>query len=259
MVNTKGATARIGVVIAFICCGSLGCLQLGMMGANAAAVQVNKAAGKAIYDAAGGEKAADVTYRTMLPSMAAIVEQQCNAAPTWSEFEISCDARGSGTSPEFLLTTGDGSTMNISLSAADASAQEVHLVARIQSNYVEGSATHTRSAGPAVPIFANVLRNVDNVARERGIKKIRGGFSDVVRHSGRSLPATAGSPAAPSESTVTVAEAQRALNGLGYGCGTPDGKMGQQTRSCVAAFQRDRALPVTGDLDSATLAAIPNR
>lgn len=53
-----------------------------------------------------------------------------------------------------------------------------------------------------------------------------------------------------------VREAQEVLGRLGYECGTPDGRMGAKTRACIEKFQRDRALPVTGKPDSATLEAI---
>src|SRR5688572_18689096 len=54
----------------------------------------------------------------------------------------------------------------------------------------------------------------------------------------------------------TVLHAQEALAAIGYNLGTPDGKAGANTTSAVKRFQTDRHLPVTGRLDSITLAAL---
>lgn len=54
----------------------------------------------------------------------------------------------------------------------------------------------------------------------------------------------------------TILHAQEALAGLGYNLGTPDGKAGAATTAAVKRFQTDRHLPVTGRLDSITLAAL---
>ncbi|MGQ9796032.1 peptidoglycan-binding protein [Desulfosoma sp.] len=56
--------------------------------------------------------------------------------------------------------------------------------------------------------------------------------------------------------TLTLKEAQRKLNALGYEAGTPDGKMGQATRQALMNFQADKGLPVTGRLDAATAAEL---
>lgn len=46
----------------------------------------------------------------------------------------------------------------------------------------------------------------------------------------------------------TVARVQRTLADLGYAPGPIDGMMGPSTRRAIADFQRDRALPQTGEL-----------
>jgi lipoprotein-anchoring transpeptidase ErfK/SrfK len=53
-----------------------------------------------------------------------------------------------------------------------------------------------------------------------------------------------------------VLEAQLALDRLGISCGSIDGVMGPQTRAALEVFQRTRRLPVTGELDAATRAAL---
>jgi peptidoglycan hydrolase-like protein with peptidoglycan-binding domain len=54
----------------------------------------------------------------------------------------------------------------------------------------------------------------------------------------------------------TILRAQEALSAAGYNLGQPDGKAGAATTSAVKRFQTDRHLPVTGKLDSITLAAL---
>ena len=49
-----------------------------------------------------------------------------------------------------------------------------------------------------------------------------------------------------------MAAAQRALTKLGYGTLKSDGAIGPGTRQAIEKFERDRRLPVTGDLNSRT-------
>ena len=51
-------------------------------------------------------------------------------------------------------------------------------------------------------------------------------------------------------------QVQEALKAAGYHLGEPDGKAGPDTTAAVKKFQGDRHLPVTGKLDSITLAAL---
>lgn len=53
-----------------------------------------------------------------------------------------------------------------------------------------------------------------------------------------------------------VLRAQNALNVAGYNIGVPDGKSGTKTTLAIKRYQTDRSLPVTGKLDSITLAAL---
>ncbi len=54
----------------------------------------------------------------------------------------------------------------------------------------------------------------------------------------------------------TVEGAQSRLNQLNYFVGDVDGSLGPKTASALQRFQRDQALPVTGDLDGATAVAL---
>lgn len=53
-----------------------------------------------------------------------------------------------------------------------------------------------------------------------------------------------------------VLQAQQALAAAGYHLGEPDGKPGPATTTALKKFQTDRHLPVTGKLDTITLAAL---
>ena len=62
--------------------------------------------------------------------------------------------------------------------------------------------------------------------------------------------------ATPKTNDETILQLQQALLNAGYHLGEPDGKMGSATVSALKKFQTDRHLPVTGKLDSITLAAL---
>ncbi len=71
-----------------------------------------------------------------------------------------------------------------------------------------------------------------------------------------SPPATA----AAAQEVSSVADVQRLLNAAGYDAGSADGIMGERTRQAIAAWQRDRGLPATGELDGTQISAItPSR
>jgi len=56
----------------------------------------------------------------------------------------------------------------------------------------------------------------------------------------------------PGEGGEDVAWVQKTLKELGHDCGTVDGVMGPNTRSCIRDFQRSKNLPVSGRMDETT-------
>ncbi|WCM92432.1 peptidoglycan-binding protein [Acidovorax sp. NCPPB 2350] len=66
--------------------------------------------------------------------------------------------------------------------------------------------------------------------------------------------------AAPSQTkagtAMSVREAQARLNALGYDVGAPDGGLGPKTANALRTYQKDKGLPVTGRLDTATADAL---
>jgi photosystem II stability/assembly factor-like uncharacterized protein len=73
---------------------------------------------------------------------------------------------------------------------------------------------------------------------------------------GKKTPPSAAQSAAAKAATDTVRKAQQALNANGFSVGVPDGRAGALTIKALKEFQADRQLPITGKLDSATLAAL---
>jgi peptidoglycan hydrolase-like protein with peptidoglycan-binding domain len=68
--------------------------------------------------------------------------------------------------------------------------------------------------------------------------------------------ASAGSSRAAEASSATIRDVQRKLTERGYRPGTADGVMGRATRSALMEFQRAENLPVTGQVNRQTLAAL---
>ena len=52
---------------------------------------------------------------------------------------------------------------------------------------------------------------------------------------------------------MSMRDAQVKLNALGYNVGTPDGQLGKNTVAQLRAFQRDRRVSITGQLDQSTM------
>ena len=57
-------------------------------------------------------------------------------------------------------------------------------------------------------------------------------------------------------SVADVRELQELLNSNGYDSGTPDGRVGRQTRAAIRSFQRDHDLPMDGYASAELLGAL---
>jgi photosystem II stability/assembly factor-like uncharacterized protein len=69
-------------------------------------------------------------------------------------------------------------------------------------------------------------------------------------------PARSASAASAKHPDDTIKRAQAALNAAGYNVGTPDGAAGTRTVSAIRGFQADKGIPISGQLDDATLTAL---
>jgi hypothetical protein len=74
---------------------------------------------------------------------------------------------------------------------------------------------------------------------------------------GSSEDPTAPSEVAPDEATSLIRSVQRELAALGYYQGPIDGLSGPQTEDALRWFQAVNHLPVTGQIDGATVQALP--
>jgi photosystem II stability/assembly factor-like uncharacterized protein len=82
------------------------------------------------------------------------------------------------------------------------------------------------------------------------------GQRTVAQRPSTKKPATAPAAGAAKPPTDVVRGAQDALDRAGYDIGVSDGQMGPRTVAAVKRFQTDRYMPVSGQLDEGTLAAL---
>jgi hypothetical protein len=99
--------------------------------------------------------------------------------------------------------------------------------------------------------IAELIRTSEAPVRPAAVaeaKPSRDAIGDLIRSGepGTRPPANVGEPG-------RVAAAQRALIKLGYGPLKPDGVMGAGTRQALERFEKDRRLPVTGELAARTI------
>lgn len=110
----------------------------------------------------------------------------------------------------------------------------------------ESSAKPQQSSGPAT---------VGSQA-----KQVVGGLEGYAAQAAALTPGGGGSDAGGAGQGVTggpeLFQAQMKLNKLKFKCGTPDGRMGNNTRGAIVAFQKSKGLEETGALDAPTLAAL---
>ena len=71
-------------------------------------------------------------------------------------------------------------------------------------------------------------------------------------------------PDPPAEATLhpyseLVAQVQRALRGMGFDAGPPNGDFGTKTQAALAQFQLSQNIPASGSLDDQTLDALSVR
>lgn len=87
------------------------------------------------------------------------------------------------------------------------------------------------------------------------VEKKKASAKKTTRSKTKPTVATTKRRTGPTLTEITM-QAQEALKAAGYHLGEPDGKPGSETTAAVKKFQGDRHLPVTGKLDSITLAAL---
>lgn len=73
----------------------------------------------------------------------------------------------------------------------------------------------------------------------------------VAADAGKSVPVPQSDP-----EPMTLEQAQARLDELGFKAGKVDGRIGPKTRAGLKRFQEERGIPVTGELDPATITAL---
>lgn len=112
----------------------------------------------------------------------------------------------------------------------------------------------TRSAEDAVaPIAAAEPQDVAPLVTPRMVESSNDDLARLVETSAEEAAAPVNRGPQVSQ---TVTEVQQLLADLGYRPGSVDGLLGGQTGAAIEAFQRDRGMTVTGDIDTTLLAAL---
>lgn len=124
---------------------------------------------------------------------------------------------------------------------------------------IGGGYAKTAQGKVIVAAFMDSYNGIVKAVQNYKAQEVKGGLGTggQLGVQGGSTPAaqpTAAVQAAPL--TMTLKQAQEKLNALGFPVGTADGMMGPKTRSELMRFQKSRALPETGMLDTATIAAL---
>jgi hypothetical protein len=89
------------------------------------------------------------------------------------------------------------------------------------------------------------------LVKQASAERARDPIGDLIRGGDPAAPTLADRSA--NEPARPVAAAQRALIKLGYGLPKADGVNGAATRTAIERFEKDRRLPVTGELNARTL------
>ena len=125
-----------------------------------------------------------------------------------------------------------------------------------------GGYTNTPQGKVVTAAFTDSYNNIVNAVKNYSPQSMgdRGmGTGGRLAVEGASQPQGAPLQASQPTSTQSVnanlslRDAQVKLNQLGYSVGTPDGQLGKNTVAQLRAFQRDRRVPISGQLDQSTM------
>lgn len=111
---------------------------------------------------------------------------------------------------------------------------------------------------PAIPESPRAEAARPEPARaEAPARTPRDGIGDIIRAGDPKGAETTASM--PGQGNLSIVQAQRALNTLGYGPLKVDGVIGSGTRAAIEKFERDRKLPVRGEPSPRTLRELAAR
>ena len=110
-----------------------------------------------------------------------------------------------------------------------------------------GGYSNTAEGKVIVAAFMDSYNGIVRAVRSYKAQEVRGGLG-----TGGNL-AVQGASTPASQQGMTVSDAQKRLNQLGFPVGRPDGKIGPTTRRQLGRFQQSRNIAVTEALDQATI------
>lgn len=159
----------------------------------------------------------------------------------------------------FALTSRSSAEIEDQLRGQISSLQETHVQLISERAQAQATMGEWEQLRVQIPTVREELRQMTD-ARDQaqaGLVLAQMGLSELV---GKNVQidgdvSTTGSikAKAPDAKHVVAATAQKALTKLGYGKLTADGAIGPGTRRAIEAFQKDKGLTVTSELDAPTL------
>ena len=108
-----------------------------------------------------------------------------------------------------------------------------------------GGYANTAEGKVIVAAFMDAYNGIVRAVQNYRAQNVQGGLG-----TGGNLQVQGGATAG---ATMSIRDAQQRLNELGFSVGTPDGRMGTRTKQQLSKFQQSRRIPVTGNLDQATI------
>jgi curli biogenesis system outer membrane secretion channel CsgG len=108
---------------------------------------------------------------------------------------------------------------------------------------VGGGYSNTAEGKVIVAAFMDSYNGIVRAVRSYRAQEVKGGLG-----TGGNLAVQGSAPL-----SMTLYEAQKRLNQLGFSVGAPDGKLGPRTKEQLRRYQESRNLPATGMLDQATI------
>jgi len=159
----------------------------------------------------------------------------------------------------FILVSQSSASIESQLRAQVASLSQIQTDLLSERARAQATTGEWKQLQAQIPAIREELRQLtdarDQTQSELVLAQL--GLSDAINrasHAHEDVSATGSVESkAPDPKQAVAATAQKALAKLGYGKLTADGVIGPGTRRAIEAFQRDKGLTVTGELDAPTL------
>jgi curli biogenesis system outer membrane secretion channel CsgG len=125
-----------------------------------------------------------------------------------------------------------------------------------------GGYTSTPQGKVVTAAFTDAYNNIINAVRNYSPQSMgdrgmgtggRLGVEGASQPNGASVASSQAAGPQGANASMSMRDAQNKLNQLGYAVGTADGMAGKKTVEQLRAFQRDRRITITGQLDQATM------